>query len=89
VNENTVGRTAFLVVAVTTVLLAGLVGGFVGANAIDSGSQVVLFGGLTIPVTPVAMAGFGVLLATALVGSLLVAVSVAARFDPDAVSRSR
>jgi hypothetical protein len=35
------------------------------------------------------MAGFGVLLATALVGSLLVAVSVAARFDPDAVSRSR
>jgi hypothetical protein len=80
-NDNTDGSRIFLVVAVTVVALAGLLGFFVGSNGAAVAPTISVAGGLTLPTTPLTMTAYGMLLAAVSLAALFGLVSFASRFD--------
>jgi hypothetical protein len=80
-DDSTDGRRVFLVVAVTVVALAGILGFFVGANGADVAPSIPLVGGLVLPTTPATMTVYGMLLAAVSLGVLFGLVTLASRFD--------
>ncbi len=88
-SDNPDPRFAFLLLGAVVVGVVGLLGAFVGASASEAGSPVVVFGLVALPTSPAAVAAYGVVLATVLVGLLYAAVSITRRYDPDAVTRSQ
>ena len=61
-----------------------LLGFFVGANGGEALSELSLFGVLTVPVSPLAMTLYGMLVVAVAVSLLYGAVSLASRFDTNA-----
>lgn len=79
------GRRLFLLVAPVVVVLCGVVGALVGANAAERGAAVVVFGVLTLPASGLVVGAFAALLATVVLASLFGLVELASRLDDAAV----
>ena len=78
------GRSILLGLGVGGVLLGGLLGFFVGANGGEALSELTLFSVLTVPVSPLAMTLYGMVVVAVAVSLLYGAVSLASRFDTNA-----
>ncbi|WP_224269063.1 DUF7520 family protein [Haloprofundus salinisoli] len=78
-NESDRGRRILLGVGGVVVLVAGLIGLFVGENS--AGASIDLFGVATLPVSPVPMALYGAILATVALGALFGAVEFVSRLE--------
>ena len=78
------GRRILLGLGGSMVLLGGLLGFFVGANGGEALNELTLFGVLTVPVSPVAMTLYGMIVVAAAIGLLYSAVSLASRYDSNA-----
>lgn len=78
------GRRILLALGVGTVLLGGLLGFVVGANGASVRPTLTVFDVLTVPLTPLAMAGYGALVVAVAIGLLYGAISVASRYDSHA-----
>jgi formate hydrogenlyase subunit 3/multisubunit Na+/H+ antiporter MnhD subunit len=80
------GRRIMLAVGGTVVLLSAAVGWFVGSNgSAELADAAVLGTNLTIPVTPLAVALYGVGISTLLLGGLFGLVELASRLEDDDV----
>ena len=82
-SDSTDGRRVFGVVAVTVVLIGGLLGFFVGSNGAEVAPTIPLVGGLSLPTTPLTVTLYGMVLATLFVGALFGLVTLASRFDDE------
>lgn len=80
-NDDRTGKRILVAVGGIVVLLAGLVGFFVGSNSAESSPTFEVFGSVVLPTTPVSVALYGMLLAGLLLGGLFAAVAVASRYD--------
>jgi hypothetical protein len=80
-DDGTDGRRIFGVVAVTVVILAGIIGFVVGANGAAVAPAIPLAGGVSVPTTPLTMTLYGMGLAAVSLGGLFGLVTLAARFD--------
>jgi hypothetical protein len=80
-DDSTDGSRIFLVVGVTVVLLAGLLGFFVGSNGAAVAPTISVLWGISVPTTPVTMTVYGMLLALVSLAALFGLVSVASQFD--------
>jgi hypothetical protein len=78
------GRRILLGLGAGGVLLGGLLGFFVGANGGEALGELTLFGVLTVPVSPLAMTLYGMVVVGVAVSLLYGAVSLASRFDTNA-----
>lgn len=76
-NESDRGRRILLGVGGVVVLVAALIGLFVGENSV--GASIELLGVVTLPVSPVPMALYGAVLATVALTALFAAVEFASR----------
>ncbi|MFB6251299.1 MAG: hypothetical protein ABEI27_06380 [Halobellus sp.] len=83
------GRQILLAVGGTVVILSAGIGWFVGSNgSVELTEAAVLGTNLTIPVTPLAVALYGVAVSTLLLGSLFGLVEFASRLEDDEVESS-
>jgi hypothetical protein len=80
-DDSTDGRRIFVVVGVTVVFLAGLLGFFVGANGADVAPAISVLGVFSLPTTPVTMTLYGMVLAVVSLAGLFGLVTLASRFD--------
>jgi hypothetical protein len=80
-DDSTEGRRVFLVIAVTVVVLAGVLGFFVGSNGAAVAPTISVFGQFSLPTTPVTMTVYGMLLAVVSLAVLFGLVTAASRFD--------
>jgi hypothetical protein len=80
-DERTDGNRIFLVIAVTVVVLAGILGFFVGSNGAAVAPTIPLLGGLELPTTPVTMTAYGMVLAVVSLAVLFGLVTLASQFD--------
>jgi hypothetical protein len=80
-EESTDGSRIFLVIAVTVVVLAGVLGFFVGSNGAAVSPTIPLVGGLELPTTPVTMTVYGMALAVVSLAVLFGLVTVASQFE--------
>jgi hypothetical protein len=80
-DTSTDGRRIFGVVAVSVVLLAGLIGFVVGSNGAATAPVISVLGLVSIPTTPVTMTLYGAALAAISLLGLFGLVTLASRFD--------
>ena len=80
-EDSTDGSRIFLVIAVTVVVLAGILGFFVGSNGAAVAPTIPLVGGLELPTTPATMTAYGMLLAVVSLAVLFGLVTFVSRFD--------
>ncbi|WP_318570061.1 DUF7520 family protein [Salinigranum marinum] len=80
-DDSTDGRPIFVVIAVTVVLLAGVIGFFVGSNGATVAPAIQVVGGIALPTTPVTMTLYGMAIAVLSLGGLFGLVTLASRFD--------
>lgn len=80
-GDGQTGRRLLLVLGGIVVLLAGVVGFFVGSNSAESSPTFEVFSTLVLPTTPLSVALYGMLLAGLVMGGLFAAVEVASRYD--------
>jgi ribose/xylose/arabinose/galactoside ABC-type transport system permease subunit len=80
-DDSTDGRRIFAVIAVVVVLLAGVLGFFVGSNGADVAPAVSVLGLFALPTTPVTMTLYGMVLAAGSLVGLFGLVTLASRFD--------
>ena len=80
-DDSTDGRRIFAVIAVVVVLLAGVLGFFVGSNGAEVVPAVSVLGLFTLPTTPVTMTLYGMVLAAGSLVGLFGLVTLASRFD--------
>ncbi|MFC6785709.1 hypothetical protein ACFQFH_07295 [Halobaculum halobium] len=78
------GRPYLIGAAAVVTLFAAAAGYVVAAN--NAVGSVTVFGAVTVPGTPTAVAAYGAVLSLAVLGVLFGLVTVAARFDDDAVN---
>jgi len=78
------GRRILLALGGSMVLLGGVLGLIVGANGGDTVGQLSV-GPLTVPVTPLAMALYGMAVVALAIGGLYGLIAVASRYDSEAV----
>ena len=74
------GRRILLAVGVTVIVISGGLGWFVGSNG-ELSDAAVLGTGFAIPVTPGALALYGIVVSTALLGGLFGLVELASRLE--------
>ncbi|SMP05595.1 hypothetical protein [Halobellus salinus] len=74
------GRRILLAVGVTVIVISGGLGWFVGSNG-ELSDAAVLGTGFTVPVTPGALALYGVVVSTGLLGGLFGLVELASRVE--------
>ncbi|WP_232819681.1 DUF7520 family protein [Haloprofundus halophilus] len=79
VKESGRGRRILLGVGGVVVLVAALIGLFVGENS--AGASIDLLGVATLPVSPIPMALYGAVLATVALGALFGAVEFVSRVE--------
>ncbi|WP_224336002.1 DUF7520 family protein [Haloprofundus halobius] len=79
VNGSDRGRRILLGVGGVVVLVAALIGLFVGENS--AGASIDFLGVATLPVSPVPMALYGAILATVALGALFGAVEFVSRLE--------
>jgi len=75
------GRRILLGLGGGLVLLGGLLGFIVGGNGGETLRELTLFGVLTVPVSPVAMTLYGMIVIAVAISLLYGAVSLASRYD--------
>ncbi|WP_380676814.1 DUF7520 family protein [Salinigranum sp. GCM10025319] len=75
------GRRVFVVIAASVVVLAGVIGFFVGSNGADVAPTISVFGLLAIPTTPATLTLYGMGLAVVALAALFGLVTLASRFD--------
>jgi hypothetical protein len=75
------GKPILLAVAVSVVLLSGMIGFFVGSNGSAVGPEASLFGLVTVATTPETMAGAGIVLSSLLLGGLFGLVEIVSRLE--------
>ena len=80
-DDSTDGSRIFLVIGVTVVFLAGLLGFFVGSNGAAVAPSITVFGQFSVPTTPATMTVYGMLLALVSLAVLFGLVTVASQFD--------
>ena len=81
-GEPGLGRRILLTVGAIVVVLSGGIGWLVGSNgALETAA--VLGTGFTIPVTPVTVAAYGLVVSTAVLGGLFGLVELASRLESD------
>lgn len=80
-NDELTGRRVLLTVGGIVVLLAGVIGFFVGSNSAESSSTFEVFGTVALPASPASGALYGMLLAGVVMGGLFAAVQFASRYD--------
>lgn len=80
-NDERTGRRVLLAVGGIVVLLAGLVGFFIGSNNAGSSPTFEVFSTVVLPTTPTSVALYGMLFAGVVVGGLFAAVEAASRYD--------
>jgi hypothetical protein len=80
-DDSTDARGIFVVIAVTVVLLAGIIGFFVGSNGATVAPTIQVAGGIALPTTPVTMTLYGMGIAVLSLGGLFGLVTFASRFD--------
>ncbi len=78
------GRRILLVVGAGTVLLGGFLGLFIGASGSEQVDAITVLGVFTVPMTPWAMAVYGMIVVTLVLVGLYGLISLAARFDSNA-----
>jgi hypothetical protein len=78
------GRKLLLALGGSMVLLGGILGLIVGANGGGTVAELTVAGPLTVPVTPLAMALYGMTVVGVALGSVYGLVTVASRFDSNA-----
>jgi len=78
------GRRILLGLGGFGVLLGGLLGFIVGANGGEALTELTIFGRLAVPLSPGAMALYGMVVVALAIGGLYGAVSIASRFDSNA-----
>ncbi|ESS09074.1 MAG: hypothetical protein A07HN63_01284 [uncultured archaeon A07HN63] len=78
------GRKLLLALGGSMVLLGGILGLIVGANGGGTVAELTVAGPLTVPVTPFAMALYGMTVVGVALGSVYGLVTVASRFDSNA-----
>ena len=78
------GRKLLLALGGSMVLLGGVLGLIVGANGGDTVAELSVAGPLTVPVTPLAMAIYGMIVVAGALGGVYGLVAVASRFDSNA-----
>ncbi len=76
------GRRILLSVGALVILLSGGIGWFVGSNG-QLDDAAVLGTGITVPVTPGAIALYGIVVSTAILGGLFGLVELASRLEGD------
>ena len=81
-GEPGLGRRILLSVGAVVILLSGGIGWFVGSNG-QLSDAAVLGTGVTIPVTPGAIALYGIAVSTAILGGLFGLVELASRLEDD------
>lgn len=82
-GEPGLGRRILLSVGAVVIVLSGGIGWFVGSNG-QLSDAAVLGTGFAIPVTPGAIALYGVVVSTAILGGLFGLVELASRLEGDA-----
>ena len=82
-GEAGLGRRILLSVGATVILLSGGIGWLVGSNG-QLSDAAVLGTGFAIPVTPGAIALYGIVVSTAILGGLFGLVELASRLEGDA-----
>ncbi len=75
------GRRLFLLVAPVIVVLCGIVGALVGANAAERGAAVTVFGLVSLPPSGLVVGAFAAGVAVAVLVTLFGLVEVASRLD--------
>jgi hypothetical protein len=80
-DDSTSGRRVFVVVAVTVVAIAGVLGFFVGANGAAVAPTIPIAGGFALPTTPATMTLYGMVLAAVSLAGLFGLATFASRFD--------
>lgn len=80
-DDSTDGRGIFVVIAVTVVLLAGIIGFFVGSNGSTVAPAIQVAGGFALPTTPVTMTLYGMGIAVLSLGGLFGLVTFVSRYD--------
>ncbi|MGM0604869.1 MAG: DUF7520 family protein [Halobacteriota archaeon] len=75
------GRKILIGVGVSVVAIGGVLGGFVGAVGADQVSEIEIFGVLTVPMTPIWMALYGMIATAIVLGVLFGAVELASRYE--------
>jgi prolipoprotein diacylglyceryltransferase len=63
------------------VLLAGVIGFFVGSNSAEASPTFEVFGTVALPTTPLSVTLYGMLLAAVFMAGLFAAVEFASRYD--------
>jgi hypothetical protein len=81
VNDESSGQRLLLILAGVVVILAGVIGFFVGSNSAETSSTLEVFGTVALPTTPLSVTLYGMLLAAVFMGGLFAAVEFASRYD--------
>jgi len=76
------GRRILLSVGALVIVISGGLGWFVGSNG-QLRDAAVLGTGITVPVTPVALAAYGIVVSTVILGGLFALVELASRIEAD------
>ena len=80
-DDSTSSRRVFVVIGVTVVAVAGVLGFFVGSNGAAVAPTIPVAGGFALPTTPVTMTLYGMVLAAASLAGLFGLVTFVSRFD--------
>lgn len=78
------GRRILLALGVVVIALGGLLGFVVGANTDDPDAAITVLGLFAVPLTPGAMAVYGMIVITVAIGVLYGLISIASRYDSNA-----
>jgi hypothetical protein len=81
VNDERTGRSVLLTLGSVVVLLAGLIGFFVGSNSAESSPTFEVFGTVALPTTPLSVTLYGMVLAAVFMAGLFGVVEFASRYD--------
>jgi hypothetical protein len=81
VNDESSGQRLLLILAGVVVLLAGVIGFFVGSNSAESSPTFEVFGTVALPTTPLSVTLYGMVLAAVVMGGLFAVVEFASRYD--------
>lgn len=80
-NDERTGKGVLLTVGGIVVLLAGVIGFFVGSNSAESSPTFEVLGAVALPASAASGALYGMVLAGVVVGGLFAAVQFASRYD--------
>ncbi|EMA04463.1 hypothetical protein E6P09_11240 [Haloferax mediterranei ATCC 33500] len=75
------GRRVLLLIGVSTVLISGILGVFIGESGGQVAAEISLFGLLSLPTTPLAFSVYGMVLSVVILAVLFGLVEFASRME--------